>query len=229
MLAWRALCACSGLSLIFIDGKMKHLVYQFVGLEAGAFTDIEVPIFDEAFKKWRLKGSIDAADVFNGIGVELKSTMAFSYFVGLGKPGDKHILQVHSYFEGRDDLDVFCVVYWDTTTREWKEYVVYRQKQYMTLVRNELERLNEAVDHKELPHVQQECKAGKGKTFHDCGYSHICLQTVEYEHAEAIAEQPVILSPPRKSSTSVQGGGRDAVDPEAPRRTRRVRRRSPRT
>lgn len=173
------------LSLIFIDGKMKHLVWQFIGLEAGALSDIEVPVDDSAFKTWRMKGSMDGIEAFNGIGLELKSTMAFNYYVKDG-PSHAHKLQVHSYFEGRDDIDVFCVVYLDVTTRNWKEYVITRDPQYVAMVRNELERLNHAIDHRQLPEVLDECKAGKGKTFQGCQYSHICLGCRSYSDAERI-------------------------------------------
>lgn len=214
----------SKLSLIFIDGKMKHLVWQFIGLQAGALTDIELPIFPEAFTKWRMKGSIDGADLFNGIGLELKTTMAFLHFCKSG-PGHLHKMQVGRYFLTRDDLDVFCIIYLDTTTREWKEYPILRDKAVMRLVKDELHRLNEAVDYKRLPEVQDECKTGKGATFYDCGYSHICLGCRSYEEAEAWVS---IRGNNEGEAAGVQGG-RGSAEPQAARKgTRRVRRRTAR-
>lgn len=206
------------LALMFIDGKIKHLTWQFIGLEAEALTDIETPVDADAFKKWRLRGSIDGTKLFDGIGMELKSTQAFVHYAANG-PGQLHMLQVHSYFEAKPEIDVFCIVYWDTATRSYKEYPIIRQKQYTALVRNELQRLNEAVEHKQLPEVLNECKNSTGKAFRDCGYNHVCLGCKSYEQAEAW------VSITTREAASVPSGGGDAKPDDARKGTRRVRRR----
>jgi len=204
-------------SLIFIDGKMKHLVWQYIGLEAGALTDIEVPIDADALDKWRLMGSMDGGDDFNGIGLELKSTSAFGYYVANG-PSLAHMLQIHSYLLGSSRYEVFSLIYLDTTTREWREHVIRPDKRYMSMVKAELGRLNDAVVNRQLPEVQDGCKAGKSKAFRDCGYSHICLGCRSYDEAEAIAS--VVIQ-------GVQGGGRNPQPGSNGKRVRRVRRRPP--
>lgn len=182
----------------FIDGKMKHLTFQMMGLEAGIFKHIEAPI---KLPHYKVIGSIDAAEP-DDFGVELKTTQAFQYYVDNG-PSLAHHLQVETYFEGRPDLDEFSIVYWDTRSREWKEFVFTRQKQYRTLAIAELERLNEAVDNRKLPPILQECRNGKGQTFRSCSYCHVCLGTKEYTEAEVLVQaigSPSALSRRRRSA-----------------------------
>jgi hypothetical protein len=195
-------------SMVFIDGKMKHLSFQIMALQSDSITHIEVPI---KVPKYRMLGSMDGTHEVDLHGLELKTTRSFRYIMDNG-PSWHHRKQIHSYFLGRPDIENFSLVYWDVFSREFKEFVVERSKVMMKFVTNELERLNEAVEHQTLPPVLKECINGKGATFNDCPWAHICLQTHRYDEAEALASAGV----------SRRRGNRPASDAEG---TRRVRRR----
>jgi hypothetical protein len=205
------------LAMLFIDGSIKHLAFQVMCLLAGAITDIEVGV-DVPEK--RMKGSIDGTNEIEKWGLELKTTQAFQYFLSRG-PSPSHKLQVHSYLKSRPDLDRFSIVYWDTRTRQWKEFVIERDPVYMRLVNREVRILNESVDNRRLPHVRQECKSGRSKVFKDCPYSAVC-RTINYDEAERLAQES------RQAVTIHPNGEARRRSPQRRRpvvRTSRVRRR----
>lgn len=166
-------------SLRMIDGRVKHLTMQMIALQAGAISRIEVPI---NVPKWKFKGSLDGDHA--DYGFELKTTQAFSYYVSKGPPYN-HISQIHGYFIGRPDLERFSLVYWDTRSREMKEFVIDRQHHMIAVARQLLDELNTHAANQTLPEVLDECKSGKSKTYRDCAYSHICLSTPGWDEAES--------------------------------------------
>lgn len=167
----------------FIDGTFKHIKWQMMLLTADLLTDIEVPI---EIPELRLKGSMDGLDDRVPFGWELKSTQAFSYYMTNG-PGEAHLRQVHAYFLARPDIERFSLIYEDTTSRDWKEFVVERDAERLLDTRRQLEALNEYADNKRLPPVIPECALGKGQTFKDCTFSHKCLTIRNWTDAEALA------------------------------------------
>jgi hypothetical protein len=202
----------------FIDGKIKHLTFQYIALQAGALTDIEVPI---PTKIHRVLGTMDGWNKPAGYGFELKTTQAFDYYVNKGVP-QSHNLQIATYFIGAQFLDKFALVYWDTRSREWKEFVINREqhKPWIKLAWAEITQLNDAVIDRQLPEVLDECKKGTGKTFKECPYSSVCLGCT-YDAAEAIGQGGA----PPVQSRSVSVRARHPRSAALNHGTRRVRKR----
>lgn len=169
---------------IFLDGTWRHLRWQFTLLTAGLVTDIEVK---RRVEDYRLGTSVDAVN-WEGIdgsgpfGLELKGAGAFTK-IAKGEIPEKHLLQMHTMFIAFPELDFFIYVAEDKRYQDWKEIRVERDKRLIVAVKNELERLNDAVSNKQLPSILPECVHGKGKTFRDCPYRDRCLRIRSWSQA----------------------------------------------
>lgn len=167
---------------IFIDGTWRHLRWQMMLLEAGILTDIEVPFNNETY---RLKGSIDGTNEEEGWGWELKGTSNSSVVSGKEDPYHYHLLQIHTYFLGRPDIDRFVLLYEDKGYQNYREIIVERSPELVKEVREELEYLNQCVDERTLPPVLHDCMRATGKEFRECPYRDICRES-DYEEAEVL-------------------------------------------
>lgn len=172
----------SRLHSIFIDGTWRHIRWQMMLLEAGILTDIEVPFHNEEL---RVKGSLDGTNEDEGWGWELKGTSNSSVVSGSADPYENHLLQIHTYFIGRPDIDRFVLLYEDKRYQSYREIVVERRPEYVKRVREELEYLNWCVDEEKLPEVLPDCKRAAGKEFRECSYRDICRE-VDYAEAEVL-------------------------------------------
>lgn len=180
----------STLQNLFNDGTWRHMRWQAMGLTAGFLNKIEVKV---RRKKYRIGGSMDGEgeDSKGAYGFELKGTRALSKVVKDG-PFDSVYPQVGSYFLMRPDLKRFSIVYEDKSSQDWKEFVFKRSapemKEAMKLARRDLVELNIALDDKKLPHILPECVNGKGKTFRECPFRKVCLET-NWEQARKMGIQ----------------------------------------
>ena len=159
------------LQSVFLDGTWRHLRWQMLLLAAGEHYDVpvqvEVPFSNSEL---RLRGSVDG--IVDDRGFELKGTRAFH--AAKQKPFPAHNLQIHSYMV-LADLDLFSVVYEDKATQQVAEHVVTRNKATTKRVLDELNRLNEAVDHEVLPEVHEGCRGvTKSQEWWDCPYRNVC-------------------------------------------------------
>lgn len=159
------------LQSVFLDGTWRHLRWQMLllaaGEEFGVPVQVEVPYFNEDL---RLRGSLDG--IINGRGFELKGTRVIH--AARKAPFASHILQVHSYMV-LSGIDIFSVVYEDKATQETIEHIVTLDSKVERKVRDELARLNEAVEQQVLPPIQEGCQ-GKpySQQWWDCPYRTVC-------------------------------------------------------
>jgi hypothetical protein len=201
------------LRMIFLDGQWRHLRWQAMGLEAGIFNAVEVPISHEPL---RLSGSADAlGDDFL---FELKGIYSiWQAKKNHGLPKPEHISQIHVYFYMLEltgsDIKKAALVYEDKQSQRWEELVINRDERIIAQVAGIVDYLNSCIDSKELPLVQKECASGKGAAFKGCPYSNVCLATRTYEQAVTLA-------------TGVPAGRGDAEPGRAKPRTLRIRRSS---
>lgn len=172
----------SRLHSIFIDGTWRHIRWQMMLLEAGILTDIEVPFHNETY---RLRGSLDGTNEDEGWGWELKGTSNSSVVSGSADPFHNHLLQIHTYFVGRPDIERFVLLYEDKKFQSYREIVVERTPELVKEVREELEYLNECADDQTLPPVLSDCQRAQGRTFRECAYRDICREC-DYEGAEQL-------------------------------------------
>lgn len=192
-----------GLHAIFIDGTWRHLRWQMLLLTAGILTDIEVPFHRSDL---RLRGSLDGQNADEAWGFELKGTSDSEIVYGKKPPIPYHILQVHTYFLGKPELERFSLIYEDKRYQTWKEIVVERDPKILGIVRDELVYLNWCIDQRKLPDVLEECRHGEGITFKKCQYRSICLGC-DFDQAEAAG---TVVANPRKRSASGGRGTRSA-------------------
>lgn len=195
------------LHAIFIDGTWRHIRWQMLLLMAGILTDIEVPFHRPEI---RLRGSLDGANTPEKWGFELKGTSDSEIVFGYKGAIEQHILQVHTYFLGRPELERFVLLYEDKKYQTWKETVITPDPKAMRAVRDEMEYLNWSVDERKLPPVLEECKNGKGLVFTKCPYRDIC-RGCDYDEAEAAAGTPVSIA-----GIGSSGGKRPRIKGGAP-------------
>lgn len=176
---------------IFNDGTWRHLRWQLMGLQAGLFTDIEVPY---SLPQWNLKVSLDGENRNEGWGFELKGTSNMSGLVTNGI-SQGHLLQVHTCMLA-SELDTFVYVAEDKRSQEWREIVVRRDEKVIRQVKQELTKLNDAIDRRRLPAIQKECERGQGPIFKGCPYADRCLGQDEWPGQEG--QQEVVLKSARK-------------------------------
>lgn len=152
---------------IFLDGTWRHIRWQMMGLEAGFFTHVEVPA---AKPKLRLSISIDALNQDEEWLFELKGASRMPNEVP-----EKHLLQIGTYFlvTGYEKA-VYLVE--DKRSQDWKEWVVYRDPKIMKSVEEELDALNEAVEHRKLPAALPGAASGKEGECKTCPFQPWCHQ-----------------------------------------------------
>lgn len=196
---------------LFLDGQWRHLRWQLMGLESGLLKDVEVPL---AALDIRLVGSAD------GLGDDYLFELKGIYSLWQAKqrnaiPDPKHIFQIHCYFLLLElsgyKIKRCALIYEDKQFQRWEEFVINRDEKIIDDIKRKLAGLNGAVNTRRLPTIQQECSNAKGKTFNDCPYSAICLNTGSYDEAEAL-------------TTSVQIGRGSSKPARTERRALRVRR-----
>jgi hypothetical protein len=163
---------------IFNDGTWRHIRWQLMLMNAGILSRVEVKV---AMPEYRLVGSMDGVNDEQGWMFELKGTSQFSTIKKSGVM-PAHVKQVQAYLMAAG-LDKAVVIYENKSNQEWAEFEVHQDEQTVKEVTEILGLLNHAIDHGELPEVQDECKSGKGAAFNNCSYSHICRQARTGEQA----------------------------------------------
>lgn len=151
------------LSNIYHDGTWRHLRWQAMGLQMGLFTDIETQ-----FVKGSFRISMDAVNEDEGWLFELKG----AFMIPDAIP-EKHLMQIHTYFEV-SGYDTCSYVVEDKKTQNWREWVVHPIPAYTRAVREEMDDLERAIDTGEVPPVLPACKRHEGP-FIKCPYADTCL------------------------------------------------------
>lgn len=153
---------------IFMDGTWRHLRWQAMGLQCGAFTDVEV-----MYQKGNFKISIDAENADEEWIFELKGAR----FVPEDVP-EAHMLQIHTYFWA-SGFEKCSYLVEDKRSQDWKEWVVTPIDKYVEAVEEEINDLEEAVKERKLPDILPACKQKEGP-FKRCPYSEICLSEKKF-------------------------------------------------
>lgn len=148
---------------IFMDGTWRHMRWQAMGLQCGAFTDVEV-----MYQKGNFKISLDAENEDEEWIFELKGAR----FVPEEVP-EAHMLQIHTYFWA-SGYDKCSYLVEDKRSQDWKEFVVTPVQKYVEAVEEEIEDLENAVKLQVLPEILPACRQKEGP-FKKCPYSEICL------------------------------------------------------
>lgn len=172
----------------FDDGRWRHLRWQVNLLSAGLLKQVEVPI--PYPNPWRLKGSMD------GIGFDSWTPMMHGEFMFelkgwsalVDEPVTHHVMQMHRYMLAAQ-IDLGVLVYEHKSSQEWREFLIPVDQRVMSLVEEELEVLNEAVDAKVLPRIREDCAARKGQVYLSCPYRDVCLDVEEWEEAENLVSK----------------------------------------
>lgn len=153
---------------LFNDGKLRHLKWQMMGLQSGTFTHAEYP---HARPKWRVKVSMDGLNVDDAWLFELKGDSNWSRALdGIPEP---HMLQMHTmmFVTG---WDMFVYVIEDKRSLDWREIIVRRDPALIAQVKQELEELNEYVEHRRLPDILPACSQKTGP-YRTCPFAGACL------------------------------------------------------
>jgi hypothetical protein len=174
--------ADSVLQQIFLDGQFRHLRWQMTLLQAGIITQVEYKFSLPAYR-------LDGANIPGLWGFELKGTGQFPQ--ACNAPFESHLLQVHTYFLGCPELELFSLVYEDKHRNEWKEYVIERDQDTLDEVQYELDSLNASIETQELPDVLPVCKGGDSATFKKCPYSNHCLDQTAWPQEGSTTIVPV--------------------------------------
>lgn len=153
---------------LFNDGKWRHLRWQMMCLQAGALTHAELQY---SLPDYHLSGSMDGFHEEKSFGFELKGDRNFSRVMD-GVP-ESHNLQIHTMMFATG-LDTFCYLVEDKASQEWREIIVRRDPQYIALVKEELEELNEYIEWKKLPPMLPSCKSKMGP-YRGCPFNSQCL------------------------------------------------------
>lgn len=163
---------------IFNDGKWRHLRWQAMLLAAGLLTDIEEPL---DWPNMRARGTMDGMGVvpmkhpntaWRGLefGFELKGITPFQFQQFKGNDAkEEHRGQVDRYFL-KSGFPLFVIIYENKATQEWIEWVYEPAQSRVAQSRDELVRLNQAINTKVLPPKLPECMGRTGKTFKDCPF-----------------------------------------------------------
>lgn len=171
---------------IFNDGTWRHLRWQMMMMKMGLLDSVEVPVYSHDL---HMRGTLDGIgnDDDGEWGFELKGV--FSLSAVQSGPYESHLYQIHSYFLARPSITRFSLVYEDKRTQLTKEFIITRDLTLMKAVKDVFKRLNDFLDRKELPDVQNVCEKGTGKTFNDCSYKTICLGCGTWQEAVEISIQ----------------------------------------
>ena len=158
---------------IFWDGKLRHIKWQLMGMQAGVFTHVEWGL---SIPEWRSSISLDGLNMDEGWLFELKG---MSNFVStMTELSHKHLLQIHTYFFFTG-WDVCVYVVEDKRIQDWREIVVRKDHLLMGKVERELDKLNQAVEERELPEIKSECYRKKGE-YKECPYAAQCLKHEDF-------------------------------------------------
>lgn len=155
---------------LFNDGNWRHLRWQMMGLLAGVFTHVEVPV---KVPHLRLKISLDAANEDENWFFELKGSSNWSSSLD-GVP-DNHLLQIHTCMLA-SGLDRCVYVVEDKRSLEWREIIVDKDPAVMQRVKRELAVLNECVEERRLPEVLGDCWGKTGPAYQKCPYGRYCIE-----------------------------------------------------
>jgi len=156
------------LSMVFTDGKYRHVRWQILLLQSGAVTDVEYQLYNEVL---RVGGKADA--IGEDFGVEIKGTRNIE--PAWADARWQHKMQSHRYMlasNGRFRRWVY--IYEDKATQEWVEHVTYWEDEVGEEVLGELIRLNEARKTKALPVVKPRCEQRRGLEYEECAYHQWC-------------------------------------------------------
>lgn len=156
-------------AILFSDGKWRHLRWQMLGMQSGALTHAEYPL---SMPKYRLRSSVDGLNTVDSFLFELKGDRNMSRLLDNGVP-EAHNLQMHTMLM-MTGWEVFSYLMEDKSTQQFREIVVKRDPAVIREVRQELEELNEHVEHRTLPEVLPSCRAKEG-SYRTCPYGPQCL------------------------------------------------------
>lgn len=154
---------------LFMDGKWRHLRWQMMGIQSGALTHVEYPY---AYPKLRVAGKMDGLNSYERFGFELKGDRYYARSLD-GVP-DKHDLQIHTMMLATG-WDTFAYIIESKETNDWREIVVHRDPKVISVVRTELEDLNEHIEDHRLPPVLPACAARQGP-YRTCPFASNCLR-----------------------------------------------------
>lgn len=165
------------LANIFSDGKWRHLRWQAMLMQIDKW-DFQ-PEFPLDWPKMRHVGSADGALIvpdshtrWGGAegGFELKGMNPNLWRKHNNEDWKiEHKRQVARYFL-MSGWDIFVTIYENKATNEWYEWVEEPDKAIMREQREELLRLNEAVDDEQIPDKLLQCEKEFGPIFGDCPY-----------------------------------------------------------
>lgn len=154
---------------LFMDGKLRHLKWQIMGMQAGIFTHVEHPV---EVPQYRLKCSLDALNADEAWFFELKGDSNWTKALE-GIVPERHNLQIHTCMLATGwDMCVYVIE--DKRSQEWREIIVRKDPVVMRQVKKELAQLNEAIDYQRLPPILSECQAKQGP-YTTCPYNKRCL------------------------------------------------------
>jgi hypothetical protein len=153
---------------LFNDGTWRHVRWQAMGLLAGVFTHVEVPV---TMPLYNLKVSIDAVNVDEGWLFELKGHSA--YTKTLEGISERHMKQIHTMMLATG-YDICVYVVEDKRSQEWREVVVRKDPEVMREVKQELRELSQCLTDKKMPVIQPECMQKTGD-YKKCPWRETCL------------------------------------------------------
>jgi hypothetical protein len=160
---------------LFNDGKFRHLKWQVMGIQSGAFTHAEYPL---SLKKYRMTSSVDALNSEEKFLFELKGDRHMARLMDSPDDPDsvvsKHMLQVHSMFL-MTGWEKCSYVMEDKATNDFRERVVTRDENLIRVVRQEMEELNTHVEYRTLPEPLEACKAKEGP-YRTCPFARPCIE-----------------------------------------------------
>lgn len=163
----------SDLHAIFHDGTFRHIRWQLLLMEAGALTDVEVPV---VVPKYDMSGTIDGLNQDEGFGWELKGINDRGYRWVLQKgPSRSHLLQIHAYMFATN-YDTWSLVYENKNDQTWKEFVIERDDALIQEVKDDLEFMYQSLQKGRLPAIQSECLSQTGD-YKRCPFAYMCLET----------------------------------------------------
>lgn len=188
------------------NGTWVHLRWQAAGLTAGWLDEAEVPVI---YRELMMVGTMDGR-LIEGQGLEIKSINS-NGFRNVMKYGPKreHLHQVTSYALASEILD-WVVLYEDKDTNEYKEFKFTPDREGLSAVRHEYEKLVMAIVERSLIEMKDECWAKQGSEYLQCPFRDICPLMKSWDQACESVEQseettPTASSESEKTVTSSSG------------------------
>jgi len=161
--------ADAALQNLFNDGTWRHIRHQMMGMMGGWFTDVEVKA---TLPQWNVGTSLDGENTDEGWGFELKGTSNFGRIVEYDIPHG-HMLQMTTAMMA-GELDRMVYMAEDKRTQQWKEIIIQRDPALVREVKDELNRVTDAIEDERLPKVLDACKIGKGPEYQQCPFRRFC-------------------------------------------------------